>query len=66
MLLLLLLFFKYVSNIANKVNPLVISVNLIVDQMVTLDQTKVAIEQSLNYLTKELFIKGKEVCKNNL
>lgn len=60
MLLLLLLFFKYVSNIANTVNPLVISVNLIVDQMVTLDQTKVAIEQSLNYLTKELFIKGKK------
>ena len=48
MLLLLLLFFKYVSNIANTVNSLVISVNLIVDQMVTLDQTKVAIEQSLN------------------
>lgn len=60
MLLLLLLFFKYVSNIVNTVNPLVISVNLIVDQMVTLDQTKVAIEQSLNYLTKELFIKGKK------
>ena len=60
MLLLLLLFFKYLSNIANTVNPLVISVNLIVDQMVTLDQTKVAIEQSLNYLTKELFIKGKK------
>lgn len=31
--------------------------------MVTLDQTKVAIEQSLNYLTKELFIKGKKVKK---
>lgn len=44
MLLLLLLFFKYVSNIANTVNPLVISVNLIVDQLVTPDQTKAVIE----------------------
>ena len=49
MLLLLLLFFKYVSNIANTVNP-----------MVTLDQAKAALEESLNYLTKELFIKGKK------
>ena len=48
---------------ANTVNPLVISVSLIIDQLVTLDQTKVAIEQSLNYLTKELFIKGKKVKK---
>ena len=66
MLLLLLLFFKYVSNIANKANPLVTSVNLIVDQMVTLDQAKAAIVVSLNYLIKELFIKGKEVPKHSL
>lgn len=51
------------ANVANKDNPLTTFVNLTVDQMVTLDQTKVAIEQSLNYLTKELFIKGKKIKK---
>ena len=34
--------------------------------MVTLDQAKAAIVVSLNYLIKELFIKGKEVSKHSL
>ena len=36
-MLLVLLFFKYISNIANTVNQLVRSVNLTLDQMVTSD-----------------------------
>lgn len=54
------------SNVANKDNPLTMFVNLTVDQMVTPEQTRTVIEEVLDRLAKEFFIKDKEAFKNSL
>lgn len=51
------------SNFAGKYNPLVVSVNLTVDQMVNANQAKALIEESISNITKEFFTKDKEMYK---